>query len=114
MVLRAERRYLLQKWLQKIAEQPRIVKGNTFQTFLLNAQKEVQKAEEALVQLEVYLVNGKKVSVDIMNTDQTEDVLETVRVCCCFYSAVFVCVQLTAVQCGWLAGSLPAPFFSSK
>eukprot|EP01147_Barroeca_monosierra_P005267 gene5267-7046_t len=73
-----ERRYLLQRWLQRIAQQPNIVKGNTFQTFLLNAQKEVQKAEESWVQLEVYLVNGKKVSVDILNIDQTDDVLETV------------------------------------
>ncbi|EGD83192.1 hypothetical protein PTSG_12085 [Salpingoeca rosetta] len=99
-----DRRFMLQKWLQKIAQQPRIVKGNTFQTFLLNAQKEVQKAEESWVQLEVYLVNGKKVSVDIMNIDQTDDVLETVRASrvhafkCCSHCAGTPCYQNTTTS----------------
>lgn len=73
-----ERRWGLQRWLQKIAQQPVIVQGQTFQNFLLNAQKEVQRGPEEDVQLEVYLVNGKSVKVDIMSTDQTDDVLETV------------------------------------
>ena len=54
------------------------MQGQTFQNFLLNAQKEVQRGPEEDVQLEVYLVNGKSVKVDIMSTDQTDDVLETV------------------------------------
>ncbi|EDQ91616.1 uncharacterized protein MONBRDRAFT_15069, partial [Monosiga brevicollis MX1] len=73
-----ERRYYLQKWLQKVAQQPLICNGTTFQTFLLNAQKEVQKGPEEEVELDVYLANGKRIKVDIMSTDQTEDVLETV------------------------------------
>eukprot|EP00054_Salpingoeca_dolichothecata_P024349 m.165711 g.165711 ORF g.165711 m.165711 type:complete len:626 (-) comp24983_c0_seq3:45-1922(-) len=72
------RRWMLQRWIQKISQQPRIVQGETFQTFLLNAQKEVQKGPEEDVSLEVFLVNGKSVKVDITSTDQTEDVLETV------------------------------------
>ena len=42
------RRYQLQRWIQKIGAQPLIVNGESFQTFLLNAQKEVccQKQEE--------------------------------------------------------------------
>jgi len=71
------RRYQLQVWLQKIGAQPLIVQGETFQNFLLNAQKEVSKGPEEDVQLEIYLVNGKKVTIDIMSTDQTNDVLET-------------------------------------
>lgn len=51
----------------------------TFQTFLLNSQKEVQKGPEEDVQLEIFLVNGKSVNVDIVSTDQTDDVLETVQ-----------------------------------
>ena len=73
-----ERRWGLQRWFQKIAQQPVIVQGQTFQSFLLNAQKEVQRGPEEDVQLEVYLVNGKSVKVDITSTDQTDDVLETV------------------------------------
>lgn len=72
------RRYQLQNWLQKIGAQPLIVQGETFQNFLLNAQKEVQKGPEEDVQLEIFLVNGKSVTVDILSTDQTFDVLETV------------------------------------
>ena len=40
---------------------------------------QVQKGPEEEVQLEVYLANGKRVMVDIVSTDQTEEVLETVR-----------------------------------
>ena len=39
---------------------------------------QVQKGPEEEVQLEVYLANGKRVAVDIVSTDQTEEVLETV------------------------------------
>lgn len=70
------RRYQLQVWLQKIGAQPLIVQGESFQQFLLNAQKEVQKGPEESVSLDIYLVNGKKVEVDIASTDQTNDVLE--------------------------------------
>lgn len=72
-----DRRYRLQRWLQKIGGQKLIVEGETFQTFLLNAQKEVQKGPEQDVQLEIFLSNGKSVKCDIMSTDQTDDVLET-------------------------------------
>eukprot|EP00035_Acanthoeca_spectabilis_P020534 m.433406 g.433406 ORF g.433406 m.433406 type:complete len:499 (-) comp17571_c0_seq1:68-1564(-) len=72
------RRYQLQNWLQKIGAQPLIVQGEIFQNFLLNAQKEVQKGPEEDAQLEIFLVNGKSVTVDILSTDQTDDVLEAV------------------------------------
>lgn len=72
------RRYQLQNWLQKIGAQPLIVQGEIFQSFLLNAQKEVQKGPEEDVQLEIFLVNGKSVTVDVSSTDQTDDVLEAV------------------------------------
>lgn len=40
--------------------------------------QEVQKGPEEDVQLEIFLVNGKSIKVDIVSTDQTDDVLETV------------------------------------
>jgi hypothetical protein len=73
------RRFQLQNWMQKIGAQPLIVQGEIFQSFLLNAQKEVMKGPEEDVQLEIFLVNGKSVTVDICSTDQTDDVLEAVR-----------------------------------
>ena len=75
-----ERRILLQRFLQRIAQNPAIINGPTFQSFLLNAQAEVQTGPEEEVQLEIYLCNGKTVKVDIMSTNQTDDVLETVSV----------------------------------
>ena len=73
----ALRRYQLQRWLQKIGANALLVKGEHFQNFLLNAQKEVQKGPEEDVQLEIFLAHGRSVKVDIMSTDQTDDVLET-------------------------------------
>ncbi len=74
-----DRRHQLQVFLQTIAQTPAIITGSTFQTFLLNAQKEVQRGPEVEAQLDVYLCNGKSVKVDITSTDQTDDVLEAVR-----------------------------------
>jgi hypothetical protein len=96
-----ERRLALQYWIQKIAEQNLLVNSQTFQTFLLNAQKvgihrdqtrlcaivswrkcmhsqEVQRAPEENVDLEIFFVNGKSHKVQILSTDQSDDVLETV------------------------------------
>jgi hypothetical protein len=86
----AQRRKLLEKFLQNIARNPHIVKGSTFQNFLLNAQSEVQRDPEENVQLEVYLPNGKSLTVDILSTNQTDDVLETV--CCMAIVAHVRCV----------------------
>ena len=73
----AHRKFMLQNWLQKIGAQPIIVQGETFQNFLLNAQKEVQKGPDQNVQLEIFLLNSRSVKFDIVSTDQTDDVLET-------------------------------------
>ena len=72
------RRLQLQRWIQRIGGQPLIATSEAFQSFLLNAQKEVQKEAEEEVQLEVYFVNEKSVKVTILSTDQTGDVLEKV------------------------------------
>lgn len=37
----------------------------------------MQRGPDEDVQLEIFLVNGKSVKVDIVSTDQTDDVLET-------------------------------------
>ncbi len=73
------RRYHLQRWLQRIGGQQVVVQGEIFQTFLLNAQEEVKRAEEIEVQVEIFLANGKSVKLAILSTDQTDDVLEKVR-----------------------------------
>lgn len=57
-----------------------MIRGATFQNFLLNAQSEVQRSPEEDVQVEVYLPTGKSLHVDVVSTNQTDDVLETVRI----------------------------------
>jgi len=71
-----QRRVMLEKYIQKITDMPQIVSGAVFTTFLLEAQDEVKSACEE-VELEVFLVNGKSVTLDGLSTDQTDEVLET-------------------------------------
>uniref|UniRef100_A0ABM0MCN2 Sorting nexin-17-like n=1 Tax=Saccoglossus kowalevskii TaxID=10224 RepID=A0ABM0MCN2_SACKO len=49
-----------------------------FNGFFLSAQQETQRQEAEDVSVDVYLLNGHKITIKIMSTDQTDDVLETV------------------------------------
>ncbi|XP_024000987.1 sorting nexin-17-like [Salvelinus sp. IW2-2015] len=49
-----------------------------FNSFLRKAQQETQQIPTEEVPLEIYLSNGQKVEVNILTSDQTEDVLEAV------------------------------------
>lgn len=59
----ALRRYQLQRWLQKIGANALLVKGEHFQNFLLNAQKEVQKGE-SIVSTASSLPPRRRLSLD--------------------------------------------------
>ena len=59
-----------------VSQNPQIAQSDTFNQFLLNAQKESQKAAPEKVVFHVYLMNGHQITVDIMSTDQTDAVLE--------------------------------------
>ncbi|CAG2216764.1 SNX17 [Mytilus edulis] len=80
-----ERRLMLERYVQIVSQEPRIANSDIFNGFLLKAQqvkltglmKHKKETSEA-VTLDVFLMNGYKITVKIMSTDQTEDVLETV------------------------------------
>ncbi len=63
------------RYIQKLSQEQSIANGSAFNSFLNKAQSEVQQWCEE-VELDVYLVNGKKVTLNCLSTDQTEDVLE--------------------------------------
>ncbi|XP_046861939.1 sorting nexin-17-like [Xenia sp. Carnegie-2017] len=71
-----ERRDLLEKYLQAISQDPMLINSKTFIKFLLNAQKETCEVEEKDVELDVYLLNGKKFQVKVKNTASTDHVME--------------------------------------
>lgn len=73
-----ERRALLEKYIQLISQNSKILSDEVFNGFLLNAQQETQNQKQEDVELDIYLMNGQKVSIKILSTLQTDDVLETV------------------------------------
>ncbi|XP_053382758.1 sorting nexin-17-like isoform X1 [Mercenaria mercenaria] len=73
-----ERRLMLERYIQIVSQEAAIANSDVFNSFLLTAQQETQKEQPENVSLDVYLMNGHKISVNIISTDQTEDVLETV------------------------------------
>lgn len=73
-----ERRLMLERYIQIVSQEVAIANSDIFNSFLLTAQQETQKEQPENVNLDVYLMNGHKITVNIISTDQTEDVLETV------------------------------------
>lgn len=73
-----ERRQLLERFIQIVSQDPQISSSDTFNGFFLKAQQETQKEASEASSLDVYLMNGHKITVKIMSTDQTEDLLEAV------------------------------------
>ncbi|XP_064652239.1 sorting nexin-17-like isoform X2 [Lineus longissimus] len=73
-----ERRFLLERYIQLISQEQDISNSAVFNSFLLNAQQETQQQEPEDVSLEIFLMNGHKITVNIQSTDQTDLVLEKV------------------------------------
>ncbi|XP_046877206.1 sorting nexin-17 isoform X2 [Hypomesus transpacificus] len=73
-----QRREQLEKYMQAVRQDPMLGSSELFNSFLRKAQQETQQIPTEEAQLEVYLSNGQKVKVDILTSDQTEDVLEAV------------------------------------
>uniref|UniRef100_A0A3B4DBD6 Sorting nexin-17 n=1 Tax=Pygocentrus nattereri TaxID=42514 RepID=A0A3B4DBD6_PYGNA len=73
-----QRREQLEKYMQAVRQDPLLGTSEMFNSFLRKAQQETQQIPTEEVQLEVHLSNGQKVKVNILTSDQTEDVLEAV------------------------------------
>nr|XP_060610800.1 sorting nexin-17 [Anolis sagrei ordinatus] len=73
-----QRREQLEKYMQAVRQDPLLGSSEIFNSFLRKAQQETQQIPTEEVQLEVVLSNGQKVKVNVLTSDQTEDVLEAV------------------------------------
>lgn len=73
-----DRRQNLEKYIQLVSQDSRITADEIFNGFLLNAQQESENERQEDVSLSVHLMNGQKVTVQILSTLQTDDVLEVV------------------------------------
>uniref|UniRef100_A0A3B3RML3 Sorting nexin-17 n=1 Tax=Paramormyrops kingsleyae TaxID=1676925 RepID=A0A3B3RML3_9TELE len=73
-----QRREQLEKYMQAVRQDPVLGASELFNSFLRKAQQETQQIPTEEVQLDVSLSNGQKVTVKILTSDQTEEVLEAV------------------------------------
>jgi len=72
-----QRREALESFIQHVSQDPVISASELFNSFLLNAQREGWEDAHD-VDLNIYLMNGKKVVVGISTNDQTDDVFEKI------------------------------------
>uniref|UniRef100_A0A668AVL6 Sorting nexin-17 n=1 Tax=Myripristis murdjan TaxID=586833 RepID=A0A668AVL6_9TELE len=73
-----QRREQLEKYMQAVRQDPLLGTSEMFNSFLRKAQQETQQIPTEEVALDICLSNGQKVTVNILTSDQTEDVLEAV------------------------------------
>uniref|UniRef100_A0A0B6Y8D2 Sorting nexin-17 n=1 Tax=Arion vulgaris TaxID=1028688 RepID=A0A0B6Y8D2_9EUPU len=73
-----QRRIILERYIQLVSQDPQITNSDLFNTFLLTAQQESQTEEAEHVSLDVFLMNGFKITINLRSTDQTDDVLEAI------------------------------------
>ncbi|XP_059488165.1 sorting nexin-17 isoform X2 [Neocloeon triangulifer] len=71
-----ERRLMLEKYLQTASQDPRVASSDLFKGFLLSAQLESSKETSAPVTLDVHLMSGQKISLEVITSDPSDEVLE--------------------------------------
>lgn len=72
-----QRRSALEVFVQRCSQEPAIAQSPSWVNFLMKAQKEVQVYCEQ-EHLDIFLINGKKVELDCLSTDRTDEILEAV------------------------------------
>nr|CAD7395488.1 unnamed protein product [Timema cristinae] len=73
-----ERRAMLEKYIQTIGQDSQLVNADILNGFLLSAQQETSCEKSRQVPLDVYLMNGYKVSLNVLTTERSVQVLEKV------------------------------------
>ncbi|XP_075940250.1 sorting nexin-17 isoform X1 [Anarhichas minor] len=73
-----QRREQLEKYMQAVRLDSLLGASEMFNSFLRKAQQETQQIPTEEVALDICLSNGQKVTVNILTSDQTEDVLDAV------------------------------------
>ncbi|XP_065343850.1 sorting nexin-17 [Cloeon dipterum] len=71
-----ERRLMLEKYLQTASQDPRVSNSELFKGFLLSAQLESSKETSTPVTLDVHLMNGQKIGLEVLTSDPSDEVLE--------------------------------------
>ncbi|KAI1300202.1 Sorting nexin-17 [Halotydeus destructor] len=71
-----ERRLQIEKYVQILSQNSRIVSHELFSGFFLNAQQESRDARNEDVKLDIYLPSNQVVNVKVRSTDRTSLVLE--------------------------------------
>ncbi|XP_065652124.1 sorting nexin-17 isoform X2 [Hydra vulgaris] len=71
-----ERREQLEKFIQFISQDPILGVSDEFNNFLLQAQQDDYDMEPTEVAVEIFLMNGNKVSVNVMTNDKNDRVYE--------------------------------------
>uniref|UniRef100_A0A8D0CT28 Sorting nexin 17 n=1 Tax=Sander lucioperca TaxID=283035 RepID=A0A8D0CT28_SANLU len=79
-----QRREHLEKYMQAVRQDPLLGASEMFNSFLRKAQQETQQIPTEEVALDICLSNGQKVTVNILTSDQTEDVLDVSAGVCLF------------------------------
>ncbi|CAG2110155.1 unnamed protein product [Medioppia subpectinata] len=73
-----ERRSQIEKYIQIISQDQRIVSSDLFNGFFLNGQQETQNTKKDEVILDVFQMNWQSIKVQILSTDRTDIVLDSV------------------------------------
>jgi len=73
-----ERRILLEKYLHSVCQDRLINQSDLFKEFLLAAQLASTDVTDRPSPLEIYLINGKKVTITVNTSDRSDQVLEKV------------------------------------
>ncbi|XP_067008355.2 sorting nexin-17 [Anabrus simplex] len=73
-----ERRAMLEKYIQTVGQDPQLVNTDLFNGFLLSAQQETSCEKSQEVTLDVFLMNGYRISLKVLTTERSDQVLEKV------------------------------------
>lgn len=75
-----ERRAMLEKYIQTVGQTPHLMNTEIFNGFLLSAQQESSPEKCQEVPLDVFLMNGYRITINARTNERSEQILE--KVCC--------------------------------
>lgn len=74
-----DRRILLEKYIQTLGQDSRLISSELLIGFLLSAQQETTSEKKQEMKLDIYTMNNFQITVRVLSTDRTEQVL--LKVC---------------------------------
>ncbi|KAK7812667.1 hypothetical protein U0070_016137 [Myodes glareolus] len=104
-----ERRDQLERYLQNVTADPRVMRSDVFTEFLTLVQMHTLNVTTKKAALDVFLPNGKSVNVEVLTSDTAERVLEVVAQKLGLYPELLGYFGLFLLQCfpeGKLSGKM--------